>query len=303
MLFAFYWRVEGLDRESLWRDEVDAIYFALADFQSLLSMFVEPGHNGPLYFLSLRYWLKLVGSSEFALRYLSLLLGILAIPLTWQVGRRLLPAPAAANSSNLANESTGCRRSIWQIFINDPSLLAAAFLAVSPYQLWYSQEGKMYTATTFIVLVATWFWLKGVTRRSGPSVWLWLIMIVTVGFYVHLLLALLLPLLTIWFLITFRRNGAWAIGLPLAMLFVIAALAFRASWLWQLLNSSDSVAGRPFFPFRFTLQETLRYQFNGVLSPTQDLDFIHLIDKKGRQDKLISTDEGEIECLSCHQRL
>jgi hypothetical protein len=37
--------------------------------------------------------------------------------------------------------------------------------------------------------------------------------------------------------------------------------------------------------------------------PDHKLDFIHLIDKKGRQDKLISTDQGEIVCLSCHQRL
>jgi hypothetical protein len=34
-----------------------------------------------------------------------------------------------------------------------------------------------------------------------------------------------------------------------------------------------------------------------------ELDFIHLVDKKRRQDKLISTYQGEIKCLSCLQRL
>ena len=33
------------------------------------------------------------------------------------------------------------------------------------------------------------------------------------------------------------------------------------------------------------------------------LDFVHLVDKKGGQDKLISTHQGEIKCLSCLQRL
>ena len=39
------------------------------------------------------------------------------------------------------------------------------------------------------------------------------------------------------------------------------------------------------------------------LKETKELDFVHLVDKRGGQDKLISSDQGEIKCLSCLQRL
>ena len=54
---AFALRVVGLDLQSLWRDEVDAIRFAQFPVPELLQLFVQPGHNGPLYYWILRPWL------------------------------------------------------------------------------------------------------------------------------------------------------------------------------------------------------------------------------------------------------
>ena len=54
---AFALRVAGLDSQSLWRDEIDAIRFATRTWDELLRMFVVPGQNGPLYYLELRPWL------------------------------------------------------------------------------------------------------------------------------------------------------------------------------------------------------------------------------------------------------
>jgi mannosyltransferase len=56
MLVAFAWRVQGLTNQSLWRDEVDAVYFALRNLPETLAMFVRVADNGPLYFLMLRLW-------------------------------------------------------------------------------------------------------------------------------------------------------------------------------------------------------------------------------------------------------
>jgi len=267
VLLAFVWRIEGLDKQSLWRDEVDAVYFALGDLRQLLSMFVEPGHNGALYYASLRPYLRLVGSSEFALRYPSLLLGVLSIPLMWQVSRRLLPATLHAGPSNSLVRTKNRWRFYLKVIISDPGLLATSFLAVSPYQLWYSQEGKMYTATTLIVLIATWFWLNGLERRSDWRSWLGLFIVVALGLSTHLLLALLLPLLGVWFLIAYRRHRSRAMGLLLASSAVITVYAYQSSWIWQLFTSSKPQTGRPFVPLSGTLQETLYYQLNGVMSP------------------------------------
>ncbi|MEZ4614244.1 MAG: hypothetical protein R2867_01840 [Caldilineaceae bacterium] len=50
ILAAYGWRTHGLTTQSLWRDEVDAVYFALRDLPETLSMFVAMAQNGPLYF-------------------------------------------------------------------------------------------------------------------------------------------------------------------------------------------------------------------------------------------------------------
>src|SRR3954470_11352164 len=90
-LVAFAWRVQGLSWQSLWRDEVDAIHFATRYLPETLKMFVQTGQNGQLYFVALRPWFDLVGTSEFALRYPSAMAGTLTVLLTWQVARRMLP--------------------------------------------------------------------------------------------------------------------------------------------------------------------------------------------------------------------
>ena len=51
---AFALRVGGLTAQSLWRDEVDALRFAMQALPALLEMFRRQGENGPLFFLALR---------------------------------------------------------------------------------------------------------------------------------------------------------------------------------------------------------------------------------------------------------
>jgi hypothetical protein len=89
-LLAFSWRVAGLASQSLWRDEVDSIRFASRPLAELLATFSRPGENGPLFFALLNPWLAALGDSEFALRFQAVLPGVLAVPLTYALARRLL---------------------------------------------------------------------------------------------------------------------------------------------------------------------------------------------------------------------
>lgn len=86
----------------------------------------DAGHP-PLYdYAILKPWLAMVGPSEFAARALSVVFGVLAVALAYQLGRRMF------------NPATG---------------LAGAFLVtVSPIQWWYSQEVRMYTLVACVVL-------------------------------------------------------------------------------------------------------------------------------------------------------
>jgi hypothetical protein len=83
VLLAFAIRIYRLDFQSLWRDEVDAIRFAQRSLPEIAADFLEIGHNGPLYYLLLHFWIRLAGTSEFAVRFFSLMFGTLTIPLVF----------------------------------------------------------------------------------------------------------------------------------------------------------------------------------------------------------------------------
>jgi hypothetical protein len=166
VLVAFFIRASSLDAQSLWRDEVDALRFATAPRSEILGNFAEPGWNGPLYFLLLRCWIALTGTSGYAMRFFSLALGVLSIPLIYVLGRRL--------------------------FNPAPGLISAVLVATSPYLVWYSQEVKMYTLVLALALVAIYSLRRGLEGKG----WLWWLVQITattLAFYSHILAALLIP--------------------------------------------------------------------------------------------------------------
>ncbi|MCX7668692.1 MAG: hypothetical protein N2439_01280, partial [Anaerolineae bacterium] len=97
---AFALRVSGLTAQSLWRDEVDALRFATQAWPALLEMFRRQGENGPLFFLSLRPWLAIAGTSEFALRFPAAVMSTLAVPVFYMLMRRLACDRRAAGGAS-----------------------------------------------------------------------------------------------------------------------------------------------------------------------------------------------------------
>jgi len=166
VLVAFSIRAASLDAQSLWRDEVDALRFATAPRSEILGNFTQPGWNGPLYFLLLRGWVALTGTSGYAMRLFSLIPGVLSIPLIYVLGRRLF------------EPATG--------------LISALLAATSPYLVWYSQEVKMYALVLALSLLAIYGLRRGL--ESGRwSWWLTQMAATTLAFYSHILAALLIP--------------------------------------------------------------------------------------------------------------
>ncbi len=242
LLASFAWRVQGLANQSLWRDEVDAIYFALRNLRETLAMFVRVADNGALYFLMLRLWFNLVGASEFALRYPSVIASTLSVALLWQVARRLVTARSAEyETQNGVGAPASVDINAVEIMApelqtdNRPSLrtprpegtrafrilssvpfLAATFLAFNPYQIWYAQEGKMYAVITCLALLASWFWLTGI-ESGGWHRWLGYLITVSIAMYTHLLMVLLIPLHLVWFLIAWPQSRCQWQGYGLAL--------------------------------------------------------------------------------------
>jgi mannosyltransferase len=132
-LAAFVLRVFHLDVQSLWYDEAFSAYLAhfdLATITARTAADIQP----PLYYYLLNFWITLTGDSEFALRFFSLGFGVLTIPLLYAMARRLFDETIA--------------------------LVAALLATMSPLYVWYSQEARMYTLITFLLLLSSYALLR-----------------------------------------------------------------------------------------------------------------------------------------------
>lgn len=226
---AFLLRVVHLDRQSLWRDEVDAIRFSSWSIAELIWGLFRTGHNGPLFFLLLRPWREVAGNSEFALRYPSALLSTLAIPLGFALARQLG-------------------------FSRRAGLLLGLLLATSPYLIWYGQEAKMYALLLALVSLAFIAYLKALAG-AGAGWWAIFVMVTTISFYVHILSPLMLIVYSIVALLhPFRwrqhRRG-WLVSMA------CLTLPYVPLALWQLpLLLRGFYSGHPFYSLKeqtFTL--------------------------------------------------
>ena len=254
-LLAFAWRVAWLDSQSLWRDEVDSIRFAGRALPELLALFAKPGENGPLYFLLLRPWLELSGSSEFALRMPSALAGMLAVPLTFATARRL------ASVCRVRTPSTPALS-----LINVP-LIAALLVAANPFLVWYSQEGKMYAILVDLVLAANLAFLSALMSATG---WRWMVYLVLIclACLTHILAVLMLLVHVMWLLLLGRGyRRSW---LPfMAVLLLLAVPYFRLAGWWQLrlFASPEFQTGHAFVSLPVIGQTLLAALSRGVAYP------------------------------------
>lgn len=190
---AFLVRIIALDTQGLWRDEVDQWRFALQPWGEMLRNFTRAGWNGPLYSPLMRVWIALTGDSAFAMRYFSLLWGVLSVALLYMLAKRLVDE----------------RSAVW----------GALLMALSPYMVWYAQEIKMYTWVPMLVLLALYA-LDRACVRPGWRWWVTVLVATSLAFYSHLLAALLIPVEVLWFWLHPRRwEGAWGGGaITLALL-------------------------------------------------------------------------------------
>jgi len=146
---AFLLRVYRIDFVSLRGDEAFTVIFVQRTWDGLWKGIrtIEP--NPPLMYLALRVWIATTGAGEFATRYFSTFFGVLCVPLLYRLAREMLvplaqPPPAAPRSQMIA-------------------LIAAALIAINPYQIWHSQDVRNYTlwpALSLLGLIFFWKWWK-----------------------------------------------------------------------------------------------------------------------------------------------
>ncbi|MEA3349516.1 MAG: glycosyltransferase family 39 protein [Chloroflexota bacterium] len=215
LLLALVLRLAAIGARPLWYDEAFAILFAQEGLADMLTGTLTPANGSaadvhPLaYYTCLHAWMMFFGQSPWAVRSFSVLLGMGVLLIVY----------------------------VWVRDFYDPRLAALALLlvAISPFQIHYAQEVRMYAMMTFFLMGATYSLWKGMMSQ----LWSWWLLFATfsaLAQYTHNLAGFyLLPLALIPLL---KRE--WR-SLRAVIVSGLAAVILYAPWLLRLPAQFDKV--------------------------------------------------------------
>ena len=145
LLMAYALRAYGVGAQALRGDEGFAVNFVAQPLRNLLAAMAQTEPNPPLYWLILKGWMALAGSSELAVRWPSVLAGVAAVALVLRWGRALVG--------------------------QGPALAGALLTAASPFLIWYSQDARAYSLVVALTLAAAWQTWEAAQQSAWPN-WL-----------------------------------------------------------------------------------------------------------------------------------
>jgi mannosyltransferase len=196
----------------------------------------------PLYYYALHFWRGLWGESELALRGLSAVLGVILVWLIYRLGRQLFDEPTA--------------------------LVAAFVAAVNPFQVYYSQEARMY------MLLAVWaaaltYWLVRIAEQDSILLYMGYVLTAAAGMYTHYAFPFVLVVHNLvavaWFVA--RREGwrKWATWIGMQVVVIMLYLP----WLGiALLRLPEWQSPAPAYQLGPALLDTFRWFAFGRTIPT-----------------------------------
>ncbi len=131
-------RVYDLSGESLWLDELDTLRH-MDRFPSIFEV-----ENKPFfYYFCVFFWTKLFGTSDFALRFPSVIFGVGSVPMIFIVGRLL--------------------------FGNKVALISSLLLCISEFHVFYSRMAIVYSLFVFLTLASVYFFLLFLKKPSARN--------------------------------------------------------------------------------------------------------------------------------------
>ncbi len=179
LLCAFALRLLNLTAQPLWYDEGWSVWFATSDLPTMAARTAADIHP-PFYYALLHVWLALAGTGEFALRFCSVLIGVLTVACVYRLARALTEDTTAT--------------------------LAAMLIALSPLYVFYSQEIRMYGLVTLLGVISSWlFWKATADGRRQTALWVAYVLVTSAAMYTQYYGAFI-PLFHCVFLILTTRS-------------------------------------------------------------------------------------------------
>jgi mannosyltransferase len=198
LLLSFALRVYRLGFHSLRGDEGSTYVFGTEALAELIKLLKGTEFHPPLYYTLMHGWISWTGDTEFALRFTSVVAGVLLVASAATLGRLLL----------------GVRLGV----------IVASLIAVNPYQVFYAQDARSYPLVTLLGVLATislWHALKYSRWRD----WIVYGLIVLGAMYTHYAAALIVVfqgLFVVWDSWR-RRRFPWQyfiVGIAAGLLFL-----------------------------------------------------------------------------------
>jgi len=173
ILLAAALRFYDLGGESYWYDEVIMVNAGQKDLGSIIQ-----GGRPPVYVSLAHFWIKFFGTSEDATRSLSALAGILAIPLIYMIGQLL--------------------------FDRRVGLIGAFLMAISQFQIYYSQDFRYYSLFVLMTLFSFLFFIQALKKRR--LIYFVFYVLATISmFYTHTFGVFIIAAQAIYYLLSLRR--------------------------------------------------------------------------------------------------
>ncbi len=138
LLLAMLNRFTGLVKRDFWYDEAFTGVVVKENFQNMIAMTINDVHP-PLFYIALKGFSFFFSYSVFGIRLFSAIFGVLSIWALYLLAKELFSRRVALYASLLAT--------------------------LSPFAIQYSQEARMYMMLVFFVLIATYFFIKGLKSK------------------------------------------------------------------------------------------------------------------------------------------
>jgi 4-amino-4-deoxy-L-arabinose transferase-like glycosyltransferase len=208
MLLAGALRFHNIDANDVWVDEANSILTAKQPWSVILDM-LKRDSSPPLYYFLLQMWMGIAGDGPTALRLPSTLFSLLLVASVYSIGVR------------------ECSRRV--------GLWAAFLVAISPAQVFYSQQTRMYTLLPLLALAAWWLLVRYL--RDGRARDFWLSMLVTAAaLYTHNF-AVYVPLVHA---VLVLGSGRFRRHFPMWILAAAFLLIVYAPWVPTLLTQLEN---------------------------------------------------------------
>jgi uncharacterized membrane protein len=202
-------RIVTLDNQSLWSDEALTAYEIRLPFGAMWHSVATVETTPPLYFVLIWAWAKVFGGGAVALRAFSAIAGVALVPIAYASARELVSRRAG--------------------------VLAAAFVVINPFMIWYSQEARSYMLLAALTGASFLFFARA-RRDPSPANLAWWAGLSAAALMTHFFAGFAVAPEALWLLV---QRRSWATGGAVAI--VAAAQAAMLPFVFADATASRGV--------------------------------------------------------------